>query len=359
MVGRFSAEAPPGAKGVFRVSERTAIPRVGHGDDRQPRRIAYRAEAPTRGDMSLFWLSGLKSDMASTKATELALFAAERGYGCTRFDYSGHGLSSGPFEEGTIGAWLEEAEAVFSRVSKGRQIVVGSSLGGYIALLLLRRLMQRAPEEAARLAGLVLIAPAWDMTEELMWKQFPLDARRQLENAGVYLQPSEYGEPYAITRGLIEEGRQHLFAGKPIRPGARSSSCRAPRPAVPIGHARKLAGSCRRASAAQGPRRRAQAFRPQDLGLLFTKIDELAESTSHKDWREGSTAGEVRERLNVRFRQASFGHETRRHLVTIAACAMAMCAAGRGRQPDSQTVAPQQVQQTLRRPEGETTDRRG
>lgn len=255
---------------------------VGGADDRQPRRIAYRAAAPARGDTSLFWLSGLKSDMASTKAVELARFAESKGYGCTRFDYSGHGLSGGLFEEGTIGAWLEEAEAVFSRVSKGRQIVVGSSLGGYIALLLLRRLMQRAPEEAARIAGLVLIAPAWDMTEELMWKQFPLSARRQLQDAGVYMQPSEYGEPYAITRQLIEEGRQHLFAGKPFDPGRPVVILQGRLDqAVPIGHTRKLAGFLGgQAQLIEVPDGEHRLSRPQDLGLLFTKIDELAERTS-------------------------------------------------------------------------------
>jgi len=268
---------------MFRVSvSEPQFLEVGHGDARQPRRIAYRAEAPTRGDVSLFWLSGFKSDMASTKATELARFAAERGYGSTRFDYSGHGLSSGLFKEGTIGAWLEEAEAVFSGVSKGRQIIVGSSMGGYIALLLLRRLMQSAPEEAARIAGLVLIAPAWDMTEELMWKQFPLSARRQLQDAGVYMQPSEYGEPYAITRQLIEEGRQHLFAGKPFDPGRPVVLLQGRLDqSVPIGHTRKLArllgGKAQLIEVPDGEHR---LSRPQDLGLLFTKIDELVESTS-------------------------------------------------------------------------------
>ena len=101
----------------------------------------------------------------------------------------------------------------------GKQIIVGSSMGGYIALLLLRRLLMAAPEEAARIAGLVLIAPAWDMTEELMWKQFNLKARRELQDTGVFRQPSEYGEPYAITRALIEEGRSHLMAKRPFDPG--------------------------------------------------------------------------------------------------------------------------------------------
>jgi pimeloyl-ACP methyl ester carboxylesterase len=258
---------------------------VGHGDERPPRRIAYRTVGPVGDGTGLFWLSGFKSDMASTKATELAGFADARGYGYTRFDYSGHGLSSGAFEDATIGDWLEETEAVFTRVTKGPQIIIGSSMGGYIALLLLRRLMQSAPEEAARIAGLVLIAPAWDMTEELMWKQFPLDARRQLQEQGVYMQPSEYGEPYAITRKLIEEGRQHLFAGKPFVPGRPVTILQGRLDqAVPVGHTRRLArflqgGQTQMVEIPDGEHR---LSRPQDLGLLFTKIDELADGTAPK-----------------------------------------------------------------------------
>ena len=118
---------------------------VGPGEVVPARRIAYRADHAPADGIGLFWLPGYKSDMASTKATELAAFARAKGYGCTRFDYSGHGVSSGDFEDGTIGAWLEEAEAVFRRLTEGKQIIVGSSMGGYIALLLLRRLMTMAP----------------------------------------------------------------------------------------------------------------------------------------------------------------------------------------------------------------------
>lgn len=252
---------------------------LGAHENAPPRRIAYRAEAAPPGGVGLFWLPGYKSDMASTKATELAAFACAEGYGCTRFDYSGHGVSSGAFEEGTIGAWLEEAETVFRRLTEGPQIVVGSSMGGYIALLLLRRLMAAAPEEAARVLGLVLIAPAWDMTEELMWRQFDAEARRELEETGVFRRPSEYGEPYAITRVLIEEGRSHLLGRKPFAPGrpvvilqGRLDT------SVPVGHARVLldilqGGTTELIEIADGDHRLA---RPQDLSLLFTKIGELA-----------------------------------------------------------------------------------
>jgi pimeloyl-ACP methyl ester carboxylesterase len=279
MVGRFSATSyPPAAKGLFRLSEsEPQFLDLGPGETVPARRIAYRADPPER-DISLFWLSGYKSDMASTKATELAGFACANGYGCTRFDYSGHGISSGEFEDGTIGAWLEEAEAVFRRLTAGKQIIVGSSMGGYIALLLLKRLMLVAPDDAARVIGLVLIAPAWDMTEELMWKQFNHSARLELENTGVYRQPSEYGEPYAITRALIEEGRSHLMAKKPFDPGrpviilqGRLDT------AVPIGHVRALLGLLKGgwAELIEVPDGEHRLSRPQDLSLLFTKIDEL------------------------------------------------------------------------------------
>jgi len=201
---------------------------VGTGEAR--RRIAYRREArPGSGKPGLFWCAGFKSDMASTKATALAAHAATRGIDCVRFDYSGHGISEGPFEKGTIGRWLEEAETVFRTIAKGPQIIIGSSMGGHIALMLLKRLLENDPAEAARITALVLIAPAWDMTEELMWKQFPPDARRALETDGVYYEPSNYGEPYTITRALIEDGRAHLLARNPFRPRRRPTppSCKA------------------------------------------------------------------------------------------------------------------------------------
>lgn len=165
------------------------------------------------------WLPGFKSEMTSTKASALAEFAAERGLPMTRLDYSGHGQSGGVFEEGTIGRWLEEVREVFQNHTKGSQIVVGSSMGGYLALLLLRALMEQSQADAERIKALVLIAPAWDMTER-MWGRFSAAIKRQIEDTGVYLRPSSYGDgPYAITRGLIEEGKRHLIGDRPFNPG--------------------------------------------------------------------------------------------------------------------------------------------
>jgi pimeloyl-ACP methyl ester carboxylesterase len=256
---------------------------IGASGDKRARRIAFIAEpARDAGRPGLLWLPGYKSDMASTKATELAQYAREHGLGCTRFDYSGHGRSSGRFEDGTIGAWLEESEAVFGCTS-GPQIVIGSSMGGHIALLLLRRLMREDPGNAARIKGLLLIAPAWDMTEELMWKQFPEAARRDLVEKGVYLQPSEYGEPYAITKALIDEGRAHLLAAKPFDPKRPVVILQGRLdPAVPFAHAEKLlsfleGGEAKLIEVADGEHR---LSRPQDLALLFATLGELVESTT-------------------------------------------------------------------------------
>src|SRR6516164_9856344 len=168
------------------------------------------------GSPGLFWLGGLKSDMKGTKAEALDAFAQRRGRALARFDYSGHGESGGNFSDGTIGRWLEESVAVFERFCTGPQVVIGSSMGGWMALLLAREIRKRAGK--ASLAGLVLIAPAPDFTEELMWKNFPAKVKAEIETKGVWLRPSEYddGSPYPITRNLIEEGRNHLMLGSAI-----------------------------------------------------------------------------------------------------------------------------------------------
>jgi pimeloyl-ACP methyl ester carboxylesterase len=187
------------------------------GADNAARRIAVRAR-PGSGP-GLFWLGGFNSDMKGTKALALDAWAAEHGRACVRFDYSGHGESGGRFADGTVGRWLEESLAVFERFCAGPQVVVGSSMGGWIALLLAREVAKRA--RSASLAGLVLIAPAPDFTEELMWKGFSPDIRREIETKGVWLRPSQYGDgtPYPITRDLIEEGRNHLLLGGSIEVG--------------------------------------------------------------------------------------------------------------------------------------------
>jgi pimeloyl-ACP methyl ester carboxylesterase len=186
------------------------------GNASEARRIAVRSRAGR--SPGLFWLSGFKSDMQGTKAMALDEWAGSQKRACVRLDYSGHGESGGDFVDGTIGRWLEESLAVFEQFCEGPQVVIGSSMGGWMALLLAREISKR-PALRASLAGLVLIAPAPDFTEELMWKGFSPEIRREIESKGVWLRPSEYGDPYPITRNLIEEGRNHLLLGSAIEVG--------------------------------------------------------------------------------------------------------------------------------------------
>lgn len=172
-----------------------------------------------QGKPGVFWLPGFNSVMTSSKATALDAWAEHDGRALTRFDYSGHGQSEGRFQDGCIGQWLADARAAFDQLTEGPQIVVGSSMGGYLALLLLRRLQAAHSPDLARLKALALIAPAWDMTEELMWNQFPPSAKAALAKDGVWRRPSQYGDAYPITRGLIEEGRNHLLARQTFDPG--------------------------------------------------------------------------------------------------------------------------------------------
>jgi pimeloyl-ACP methyl ester carboxylesterase len=186
------------------------------GEGAAVRRIAVRARPGAAP--GLFWLGGFNSDMQGTKALALDEWAAGHGRACVRFDYSGHGESGGAFIDGTIGRWLEESVAVFDRFCRGPQVVIGSSMGGWMALLLAREIARRAAGPAS-LAGLVLIAPAPDFTEQLMWNGFSPEIRNEIETNGVWLRPSQYGEPYPITRALIEEGRNHLLLGSAIEIG--------------------------------------------------------------------------------------------------------------------------------------------
>lgn len=176
--------------------------------------LAYRARSG-KGP-ALVWFGGFKSDMTGTKATALDDWAASRGRAYVRFDYFGHGQSSGDFEDGTIGRWLEDGMAVLKELAPGPVIPVGSSMGGWISLLAAREMAKAG--EGDRLKGLVLIAPAPDFTETLMWNTFSKEVRDEIMATGAHRQPSDYDdEPYVITRRLIEEGRDHLLLGSPIQ----------------------------------------------------------------------------------------------------------------------------------------------
>jgi esterase/lipase len=238
--------------------------------------IAYRFDEP-QGDKPVFmWFCGFKSDMDSTKATALSEWAAEAGAGCLRFDYSGHGRSGGRFEEGTVTAWLGQALALYERIAQARDAVfVGSSMGGWIALLLAQVLIARG---RAAPKGIVLIAPAWDMTR-LMWERAPQEAREAILRDGVYYRPSAYSqEPYAITRTLIEDGKRHFFGEAPVPLDAPIRILHGRQdPDVPWRHSLGLldAIACpdmRLTLIKDGEHR---LSRPQDLDLLFTTLHEF------------------------------------------------------------------------------------
>ncbi len=177
------------------------------------RRIAYARRPPTeltRDGKGVVFLSGFRSDMTGSKATFLDAHCAARGLACLRLDYSGHGQSSGDFADGTIGRWAEEAIAVIDAQSEGPQILVGSSMGGWIMLL-------AALARPQRVAGLIGIAPAPDFTETLIWDRLADGQRARLLAEGRLEEPSQYSDaPTVITRALIEEGRRHLLMSAPI-----------------------------------------------------------------------------------------------------------------------------------------------
>jgi pimeloyl-ACP methyl ester carboxylesterase len=148
--------------------------------------------------------------MNGTKAQAVAAWAARKGRGSLRFDYFGHGASSGDFRKGTISRWRDDALAVLDAIAPGPLLLVGSSMGGWLALLVA---LARRP----RVRALVGIAAAADFTETLMWQAMTQDERATLMRDGRLIVPSAYGEPYPLTRALIEEGRRHLLLAAPIR----------------------------------------------------------------------------------------------------------------------------------------------
>lgn len=248
------------------------------GSAQDTRRIAVRVRSGT--SPGLFWLGGFASDMKGTKAQALDEWAAAKGRACVRFDYSGHGESGGAFVDGTIGRWSEESLAVFDRFCEGPQIVIGSSMGGWMALLLARELAKRSKTSPrASLAGLILIAPAPDFTEDLMWKSFSPQIRAEIETNGVWYRPSEYGDPQPITRALIEDGRKHLVLGSTIDTGCPVRILQgAQDPDVPWQHAFELTHRLPSEDVVltmiqDGDHR---LSRPQDISRLLATVTELS-----------------------------------------------------------------------------------
>jgi pimeloyl-ACP methyl ester carboxylesterase len=232
-------------------------------------RLAW-ARLPGKGPGVVF-LPGFRSDMQGSKAVFLREHCAARGQAFLRLDYSGHGESDGRFEDGTIGQWAADALALFDALTEGPQILVGSSMGGWIALLIAR-------QRAARLAGLVGIAPAPDFTEALLWPALPPEARQALIRDGIIHLPSEYGEPTPITRALVEDGRRQSVLSEPIDlPCPVRILQGMADPDVPWRHAIRILdtlaqGDARVTLIKDGDHR---LSRPEDLRLLGETLDSL------------------------------------------------------------------------------------
>ncbi|HEY8124474.1 MAG TPA: alpha/beta fold hydrolase [Methylocystis sp.] len=251
-------DIPNPAGGVWRIARR------------------WRAATAEAGNApGLVWLGGFASDMDGTKASFLDAWAQALGWAFLRFDYSGHGRSGGRFEDGCIGDWLEQSLVVFERSTQGPQILIGSSMGGWIALLLARRLAEKG--ESARLAGLILLAPAVDFTEALMWEGFDEATRVELMEKGVL--PVKAPDHGAVTRRLIEEGRHHLLLGGLMRAYARVHILQGMRDeAVPWRHALTIvehlnADPVTLTFIADGDHR---LSRPEDLAQLAAAVETMS-----------------------------------------------------------------------------------
>jgi pimeloyl-ACP methyl ester carboxylesterase len=244
--------------------------------DRAGERLAY----AWRGGAGpgIVWLGGFRSDMEGTKAQAVDAWAARTGCACLRFDYFGHGRSSGDFLQGTISRWRDDALAVLDALTAGPQILVGSSMGGWIAMLV-------AKARPQRVAGLLLIAPASDFTEALMWEQMPEEGKLALLRDGVWQRESAQAEEcYPIARALIEDGRWNLILDErhtlpfPVRilQGMADTD-------VPWPHALKLAGlidgDVTVTLVKNGDHR---LSKPSDLKLLERTLDALVEDVSQK-----------------------------------------------------------------------------
>ena len=220
---------------------------------------------------TVVWLGGFKSDMTGTKAQALAEWAESAGRAYVRFDYFGHGESSGDFAEGTITRWREDALAATDALTQGPLVLVGSSMGGWIACLI-------AMARPDRVAGMALVAPAADFTEKLIEPSLPTEARSAMATDGVWLRPSQYGDPYPISRALLEDGARWSILPGPVPIEAPVRVLQGGEdPDVPWRHALELA---------QGLKSRDVVFslvkdgdhrlsRPQDIARLVAAVEEL------------------------------------------------------------------------------------
>ena len=223
----------------------------------------------------LVWIGGFRSDMMSTKALALDALAARLGLPMIRFDYAAHGESPGAFEAMTLSDWLADTLAVLASLQDQPPLLIGSSMGGWISLLAVRarhRLGLRAPK------GLVLIAPAVDFSEELMWNAFPDVVKNTIIEKGVYHQPSLYGDPYPITKNFIEDGRKNLLFGSPIEAHAPVHILQGMKDdAVPPTHAQRLVDHMPTTDVTLTyvPDGDHRLSRPQDIALLERVVERM------------------------------------------------------------------------------------
>jgi pimeloyl-ACP methyl ester carboxylesterase len=232
-------------------------------------RLAWRRVAGA--GPTVVWLGGFRSDMAGTKAKALADWALAEGRSYLRFDYFAHGESSGDFAKGTITRWREDALAVLGELVEGPAVLVGSSMGGWIACL-------AAMAEPQRVAALVLVAPAPDFTETLMRPEIPPEGLADLAANGVWLRPSLYGDPYPITRALLEDGARWSILPGPVPIAVPVRVLQGGEdPDVPWRHALELANALNSDDVVftlikDGDHR---LSRPQDIARLVAAVGEL------------------------------------------------------------------------------------
>ncbi len=245
------------------------------GEIGKEREIALRKVSG--GSPGVIWLGGFRSDMTGTKAETVMQWAFENNISGLRFDYSGHGESGGEFEQGSISRWLEESLEIFLRFTNGPQIIIGSSMGGWIALRLIQQLQELS--ENHRITGLVLIAPAADFTSELMEPGFSEIQRTMLATQGYFEQGSEYSdEPLIITKKLIEDGRKNSILDQPLKTGCPVHIIQGRLdPDVPYQHALRLIevlgeDDVSLSIISDGDHR---LSRPEDLELLARVLDRM------------------------------------------------------------------------------------
>ncbi len=246
------------------------------GNGAEARSIAFN-HLPGEGP-GLVWLGGYRSDMQGTKAMALENWAKTQGNACCRHDYSGHGESGGDFMEGTISRWLEESLAIFNACTRGPQILVGSSMGAWIALRMAQEIMMR--KEAGRLHGMLLLAPAPDFTHELMAPSLSDVHKAQLQSLGFMEEPSQYSdEPDIFTRALFEDGEVNRVMNGPIDTGCPVHIIQGMKDEdVPYSHALKLMNFLPSVDVTltlvkDGDHR---LSREQDIALLLRSVEHLA-----------------------------------------------------------------------------------